>query len=66
MVFGKNMTDKNLNPNPEVNEKIVEKSLRPQKLNEFIGQEKLKQQLQIFLEAAKTRGEALDHILFYS
>jgi len=59
------MTDKNLNPNPEVNEKIVEKSLRPQKLNEFIGQEKLKQQLQIFLEAAKTRGEALDHILFY-
>ena len=54
-----------LDQKAEVNEKIVEKSLRPQKLNEFIGQEKLKQQLQIFLEAAKTRGEALDHILFY-
>ena len=59
------MTDKNLNPKAEVNEKVVEKSLRPQKLNEFIGQEKLKQQLQIFLEAAKNRNEALDHILFY-
>jgi Holliday junction DNA helicase RuvB len=64
-VFGKNMTDKNLNPKAEVNEKIVEKSLRPQKLAEFIGQEKLKEQLQIFLEAAKNRNEALDHILFY-
>lgn len=59
------MTDKNLNPKAEVNEKVVEKSLRPQKLVEFIGQEKLKQQLQIFLDAAKNRNEALDHILFY-
>ena len=54
-----------LDQRQEANEKIVEKSLRPQKLNEFIGQEKLKDQLKIFLEAAKTRGEALDHILFY-
>jgi holliday junction DNA helicase RuvB len=54
-----------LNPKIETEEKIVEKSLRPQKLNEFIGQEKLKEQLQIFLEAAKNRNEALDHILFY-
>ena len=59
------MTDKNLNPIAEVDEKAVEKSLRPQKLNEFIGQEKLKEQMQIFLEAAKNRNEALDHILFY-
>lgn len=59
------MTDTNLNPKAEVNEKVVEKNLRPQKLAEFIGQEKLKRQLEIFLEAAKTRGEALDHILFY-
>lgn len=59
------MTDTNLNPKAEVNEKVVEKNLRPQKLDEFIGQEKLKRQLEIFLEAAKTRGEALDHILFY-
>ena len=57
--------DKNLNPKADVSEKVVEKSLRPQRLEEFIGQEKLKQQLQIFLEAAKNRNEALDHILFY-
>lgn len=65
MVLRKNMTDKNLNPKAEINEKVVEKNLRPQRLYEFIGQEKLKEQLQIFLEAAKTRGETLDHILFY-
>ena len=52
-------------PMAEINEKMVEKSLRPQRIVEFIGQEKLKDQLKIFLEAAKTRNEALDHILFY-
>ncbi|MCW1949507.1 MAG: AAA family ATPase, partial [Candidatus Shapirobacteria bacterium] len=57
--------DKTLNPKAEVEEKIVEKKLRPQRLNEFIGQEKLKEQLDIFLKAAQSRNEALDHILFY-
>jgi len=56
---------KTLDPKAEVEEKIVEKKLRPQRLAEFIGQEKLKEQLDIFLKAAKSRGEALDHILFY-
>ncbi|MFA5532429.1 MAG: Holliday junction branch migration DNA helicase RuvB, partial [Candidatus Shapirobacteria bacterium] len=46
-------------------DKIIEKKLRPQKLNEFIGQEKLKEQLNIFLKAATSRNETLDHILFY-
>jgi Holliday junction DNA helicase RuvB len=54
-----------LNPKAEVEEKTVEKKLRPQRLNEFIGQEKLKEQMGIFLEAAKSRNEVLDHILFY-
>ncbi len=57
--------DKTLNPVAELEEKVVEKKLRPQKLAEFIGQEKLKEQLDIFLKAAKSRNEALDHILFY-
>ncbi len=57
--------DKTLNPKAELEEKVVEKKLRPQKLAEFIGQEKLKEQLDIFLKAAKSRNEALDHILFY-
>jgi Holliday junction DNA helicase RuvB len=57
--------EKNLDPKAKKEEKIIEKSLRPQKLAEFIGQERLKEQLAIFLEAARQRGESLDHILFY-
>jgi Holliday junction DNA helicase RuvB len=41
----------------------VERSLRPRLLSEFVGQERLKEQLSIALEAARTRGEALDHVL---
>ncbi len=44
---------------------VSAKSLRPQNLSEFIGQEGVKKQLHIFLKAAKDRGESLDHILFY-
>ena len=43
---------------------VSTKSLRPQNLDEFIGQEGVKKQLHIFLKAAKNRGESLDHILF--
>ena len=44
---------------------LVEGSLRPQTLKEYIGQDKIKKTLQIYIEAAKARGEALDHVLFY-
>jgi Holliday junction DNA helicase RuvB len=40
-------------------------SLRPHSLSEFIGQEKLKQQLQMYMEAARVRGEVLDHMLLH-
>lgn len=43
----------------------IEKSLRPQFLSEYIGQEKAKQNLKVYIEAAKQRGEPLDHVLFY-
>ncbi len=43
----------------------IEKSLRPTTLDEYVGQEKIKSALRIFIEAAKQRGEALDHVLFY-
>lgn len=43
----------------------VEASLRPRRLDEFIGQEKVKENLSVFLEAARRRGEALDHVLLY-
>jgi Holliday junction DNA helicase RuvB len=44
----------------------MENSLRPQSLDDFIGQEKLKNNLKVFIEAAKNRQEALDHCLFYA
>ena len=43
----------------------IETSLRPLSLNEYIGQEKAKEHLRIYIDAAKARGEALDHVLFY-
>ena len=43
----------------------IEGSLRPQTLVDYIGQEKVKDNLKIYIEAAKQRGDALDHVLFY-
>lgn len=43
----------------------VEESLRPQSLKEFVGQEKIKENLKIFIEAARNRKESLDHVLLY-
>ena len=44
---------------------VIEKGLRPRKLDQYIGQEKAKNNLKIFIEAAKTRNEPLDHVLLY-
>ena len=46
-------------------EERLETSLRPQTLDEYIGQTKVKENMKIYIEAAKKRGEALDHCLFY-
>ena len=46
-------------------EELVERTLRPQYLQEYIGQDKVKNQLKIFIEAAKLRDEALDHTLLF-
>jgi Holliday junction DNA helicase RuvB len=45
-------------------EDVAEASLRPQRLAEFIGQEQARSNLRVFIEAAKSRAEALDHVLF--
>ncbi|MGE3148036.1 MAG: Holliday junction branch migration DNA helicase RuvB [Pseudorhodoplanes sp.] len=49
---------------PERREDDSDASLRPQRLSEFVGQEKARANLSVFIEAAKGRGEALDHVLF--
>jgi Holliday junction DNA helicase RuvB len=46
-------------------EEEVERALRPQHLDEYVGQEKIRGQLQIFIEAARRRREALDHVLLF-
>ncbi|AUO96270.1 Holliday junction ATP-dependent DNA helicase RuvB [Streptococcus agalactiae] len=46
-------------------EELVERTLRPQYLREYIGQDKVKDQLKIFIEAAKLRDESLDHVLLF-
>ena len=43
----------------------IEGSLRPKTLNEYIGQDKIKETLRIYIDAAKKRGDPLDHVLFY-
>ena len=53
-------------PNLEnMQEENLENSLRPQTLDEYIGQNKVKENMKIYIEAAKKRGESLDHCLFY-
>jgi Holliday junction DNA helicase RuvB len=53
------LTDREKTP-----EDAIDTHLRPQRLEEFVGQSKAKQNLRVFIEAAKQRGEALDHVLF--
>ncbi len=53
-----------LDPRPLVGEPPADAALRPKSLKEYIGQEKLKANLSVFVEAARKRGEALDHMLF--
>lgn len=44
---------------------VIENKLRPMRLDEYVGQRKAKENLKVYIEAAKLRGESLDHVLFY-
>ena len=58
----------NLIINPEItdnSEEKLETTLRPQMLDEYIGQTKVKESMKVYIEAAKQRGESLDHVLLY-
>ena len=46
-------------------DKAVEKGLRPQNLDDYVGQEAIKEKIKVYIEAAKNRNEPLDHVLFY-
>ncbi|MCG2767863.1 MAG: Holliday junction branch migration DNA helicase RuvB [Chloroflexota bacterium] len=59
------MTDRIVSPKPREEERKNEASLRPLTLSEYIGQERVKENLCILIEASKARGEAADHVLLY-
>lgn len=59
------MTDRLVSPQMSEEEQAIEGSLRPRHLAEYIGQEKIKENLNILLEAARRRNEAVDHVLLY-
>lgn len=59
------MEEREIAPAKLAEDEGFEATLRPKYLHDFIGQEKLKENLKIFIEAAKGRSEALDHVLFY-
>jgi holliday junction DNA helicase RuvB len=54
-----------IDPEPNIEEAPAEVNLRPRSLDDYIGQKELKRNLRIFVEAAKGRSEALDHVLFH-
>lgn len=60
-----NNTQRLVSPEPEPEDFDNEASLRPKTLDEYVGQEKAKENLKIYLQAAKMRGEPLDHLLLY-
>ncbi|MBI9014537.1 MAG: Holliday junction branch migration DNA helicase RuvB [Clostridiales bacterium] len=58
-------SDRFVTPELKEHEKMMDKTLRPQSLEDYVGQEKQKEKLKIFIEAAKMRREPLDHVLLY-
>lgn len=66
MNFESGVKDRMVTPEKTENDtEDIEVGLRPKTLNEYIGQDKVKENLSVFIEAAKKRGEPLDHVLLY-
>ena len=65
MLPNKRLRDSILTSQLNENEKNDEASLRPTRLDDYVGQHKIKENLKIYIEAAKQRREALDHVIFY-
>ena len=55
------MTD----PREQTPDRELDRSLRPRTLDDFVGQEEVKRNLRVFIEAARQRGEVLDHVLLH-
>ena len=57
--------DRIIAPGATREDDAVEASIRPRRLDEYLGQQPVREQMQIYIEAAKGRGEALDHVLIF-
>lgn len=58
------MENRIIEPEQNADDRVYEKSLRPLRFEDFIGQNRIKENLRVFIQAARARGEALDHVLF--
>jgi Holliday junction DNA helicase RuvB len=58
------LSERIIEPEPNDDDVQLDRSLRPVRFEEFVGQDRIKENLRVFIEAAKGRGEALDHVLF--
>ncbi len=63
--FDIDLDNRLIGPGFAVEDSMIEQSLRPRTLDEYIGQEKVKENLRVFMQAAKGRGEPLDHVLLH-
>ncbi|KKR17651.1 MAG: Holliday junction ATP-dependent DNA helicase RuvB [Parcubacteria group bacterium GW2011_GWE2_39_37] len=60
-----NIEERVISASEDQGDVVLEVTLRPQKLSEYVGQPKIKENLSIFIEAAKKRNEAVEHVLLY-
>src|SRR5690606_3656023 len=58
-------TDRFISPQPVPDEEQFDRAIRPRSLSDYIGQPKVREQMEIFIGAARGRGEALDHTLVF-
>ncbi|MGY6519781.1 MAG: Holliday junction branch migration DNA helicase RuvB [Lysobacteraceae bacterium] len=59
------MSDRIVSPETDLDEASLEASIRPRVLDDYLGQEPVREQMKIYIEAAKRRGEAMDHVLIF-
>ncbi len=59
------MTERAVSPQPDDDEVVFDRAIRPSKMDDFVGQPKLREQLEIFVTAARRRNESLDHVLLF-
>ena len=57
--------DRLISPTDNGNEDVVDRAIRPRRLQDYIGQQAMREQMAIFIQAARNRSEALDHVLIF-